>query len=365
MFLTGRADGPPLFPGWQVGVAMRGAALALRTLASVDVDGPALLGERAAHTGFTRNGRVAPGGSCRLVPSADGWLALSLPRASDVTLANAWLGDAGLDRADPWPRVEAAIARAPSGELLARAAGLGLAVSALDEAFEGPPVRCHWSSGRWSPGESPVSKSPLVIDLSSLWAGPLCANLLGVAGARVVKVESAERRDRARDGSPSFFELLHHGHESVVIPFTEPSGRDALRRLIAEADIVIEASRPRALEQLGVDAAEHVARGAVWIGITAHGREGSSGERVGFGDDVGVAAGIVAGTPDEPCFCADAIADPIAGLHAAVIALAVMRRGGGCLVDVSMSGVARAARGERLLDERPVAVAPPRTRTWH
>jgi crotonobetainyl-CoA:carnitine CoA-transferase CaiB-like acyl-CoA transferase len=79
---------------------------------------------------------------------------------------------------------------------------------------------------------------------------------------------------------------------------------------------------------------------------------------------VGVAAGIVAGSPDEPCFCADAIADPVAGLHAAVAALAVMRRGRGCLVDVSMAAVARAARGDRTLDERPVPVLPPRTRTW-
>jgi hypothetical protein len=359
MSLTGRADGPPLSPGWQIGVSMRGAALALRTLSSIDVDGPALLGERAAHTGFTRNGQVAPGGSCRFVRSDDGWLAVNLPRVSDVSLANAWLGDAGLDRGDPWQRVEAAVAGASSEELLAGADGLGLAVSALDEAIEGPPIRF-----RWSANESTIPESPLVVDLSSLWAGPLCANLLGLAGARVVKVESAERPDGARDGSPSFFELLRHGHESVVLPFTETRGRHALRRLIADADVVIEASRPRALEQLDVHADEHVARGAVWISITAYGREGSSGARAGFGDDVGVAAGIVAGSRDEPCFCADAIADPIAGLHAAVAALAVMRRGRGCLVDVSMAGVARAARGDRILDERPVQVAPPRTRTW-
>jgi hypothetical protein len=308
---------------------------------------------------FTRNGPVAPGGSCRLVRASDRWLALSLPRASDVALANAWLGDAGLDPDDPWPRVEAAVGRASSRELLAGSAGLGLAVSGADETITGPPVRFHWSSSA-----STVPGSPLVVDLSSLWAGPLCANLLGLAGARVVKVESGERPDGARQGSPSFFELLHHGHESVVFPFTEPAGRDALRRLIADADVVIEASRPRALEQLGIRADEHVARGAVWVSIAAYGREGSSGLRVGFGDDVGVAAGIVAGSPDAPCFCADAIADPIAGLHAAVAALAVMRRGRGCLVDVSMAGVARAARGDRTLDERPVQVAPPRTRTW-
>jgi hypothetical protein len=289
--------------------------------------------------------------------TADGWLALNLARTSDVDVANAWLDNAGLDARDPWGRVMSAIASAPTAELLARAAGLGLALSALDEFADATPLVVTGS------GASRIREVPLVVDLSSLWAGPLCVNLLSASGARVVSVESEERPDAMRRGAPSLFELLHHGHEHLAMAFTELHGRDALRRLLDDADVVIEASRPRALAQLGIDAPEYVARGTTWVSITAYGR--SAPERVGFGDDVGVAAGLVAGRADAPFFCADAIADPIAGLHAAVAALAVRAAGGGRLVDVSMAAAARAARGDRLPDAADVPVAPPRSRSWH
>jgi crotonobetainyl-CoA:carnitine CoA-transferase CaiB-like acyl-CoA transferase len=60
-------------------------------------------------------------------------------------------------------------------------------------------------------------------------------------------------------------------------------GRQALAALVAAADIVIEASRPRALAGFGLDAAAAVEQGTVWASITAAGR---SSARVGFGDDV-------------------------------------------------------------------------------
>src|SRR4051794_39501123 len=81
MPLTGEADGPPRSPGWALADALEGVAAHFRRLTdrlgtAVEVDGPALLGERAACTGATRAGRASPGGSCRLVPAADGWLAV-------------------------------------------------------------------------------------------------------------------------------------------------------------------------------------------------------------------------------------------------------------------------------------------------
>jgi crotonobetainyl-CoA:carnitine CoA-transferase CaiB-like acyl-CoA transferase len=181
-----------------------------------------------------------------------------------------------------------------------------------------------------------------VVDLSSMWAGPLCANLLGLAGGRVVKVESATRPDGARSGSPSFFRLLHGGHESVVIPLAEPEGRDALRRLVTAADVVIDSSRPRAMEQLGIDPLEVVGGGTTWVSVTAYGRGGSRSNRVGFGDDVAVSAGLVAGANDAPLMCGDAAADPIAGLHAAVAAAGSLLSGRSHLVDVSLRAAASA-----------------------
>src|SRR5207253_494271 len=82
-----------------------------------------------------------------------------------------------------------------------------------------------------------------------------------------------------------------------------------------------EASRPRALEALGIDAAALVRSGPqVWVSITAYGREGDGRNRVGFGDDVAAAGGAIV-EDDGPCFCADALADPLAGMFAAAAVL--------------------------------------------
>jgi hypothetical protein len=368
MALTGTPAGPPLSPGWSVASFMARMADDLVALGGPRIDGAALLGERAALAGLTRRSAISPGRSCRLVRAADSWIAVNLARSDDVTLANAWLDDARLDADDPWPKLTRAVATAPAADLVARAADLGLAVSRLGE------TETIVSSSALPITETGVDIRPLVVDLSALWAGPLCAHLLGLSGARVVKVESLGRPDGARRGPAAFFDLLHHGHESVAVAFGEPRGRDALRRLIDAADVVIEASRPRALEQLGIDARTHVDRGCVWVSITAYGRADAA-NRVGFGDDVGIAAGLHAGPPEAPAFCADAVADPVAGLWAARAALLALRSHGGSLVDVPMAAVTCLARGAERAEERAaevrdgewfldgVAVAPPRARS--
>jgi crotonobetainyl-CoA:carnitine CoA-transferase CaiB-like acyl-CoA transferase len=128
--------------------------------------------------------------------------------------------------------------------------------------------------------------------------------------------------------------------------------------------VVIEASRPRALAQLGVDAEAVVAArpGVTWVGITGHGRWGAGADRVAFGDDAAVAAGLVArDAAGEPVFCGDAIADPITGLYAAVGALASVAAGGGHLLDVGMAGAARFAAGT---PAEPAAAVPAEPGTW-
>ena len=170
-------------------------------------------------------------------------------------------------------------------------------------------------------GDAPPLPGPedlLVVDLSSLWAGPLCGDLLAASRRRVVKVESISRPDGARRGPASFFDLLNGAKRSVALDFHDPSQRAHLGRLVHSADVVIEASRPRALEQLGIVAADLVASGPrLWVSITAYGRQGASGPRVGFGDDAAAAGGLVAWSDESPVFCGDAIADPLTGLTAA------------------------------------------------
>jgi crotonobetainyl-CoA:carnitine CoA-transferase CaiB-like acyl-CoA transferase len=182
----------------------------------------------------------------------------------------------------------------------------------------------------------------LVVDLSSMWAGPLCARLLGLAGARVVKVESAGRPDGARAGDQRFFDWLHGGHRSVVVDFLSASGRAALAALVGRADVVIESSRPRALAALGL-APEAIAHrdGQVWLSITGYGRAGAAADRVAFGDDAAVAGGLVGWEGDgEPVFCADAIADPLTGVAGALAVARSAAAGGGELIDLPMRAVA-------------------------
>jgi crotonobetainyl-CoA:carnitine CoA-transferase CaiB-like acyl-CoA transferase len=189
-------------------------------------------------------------------------------------------------------------------------------------------------------GDAPVlSGAPLVVDLSSLWAGPLCARLLRQRGATVVKVESWRRPDGARRGPAAFFDLMHAGARSVALDFTTAAGRDALRSLVAHADVVIEASRPRALQQLGIDAPALLGEGGprVWVSITGYGRDR---DRVAFGDDAAAAGGLVAWDEHGPCFAADAIADPLAGVAAAAAVTRSLAGGGRWLLDVSMARVA-------------------------
>src|SRR4051812_32431925 len=97
MWLTGEPDGPPLAVGAPVTTVVEAAGARFQSLsasleASVSLDWGALLGERAAIAGLTRRGRVSAGGSCRLLPALDGWVAVNLARPDDFDLIPAWLG---------------------------------------------------------------------------------------------------------------------------------------------------------------------------------------------------------------------------------------------------------------------------------
>jgi hypothetical protein len=349
MALTGFADGPALPAPGALAAAAEGALLALRALAPgapLPESGAALLGEHAACLGHRRRGRISAGGTCRLLRAADGWIAVNLARRDDVAAVPAWLEcEAG---GDVWRAVEREVARRSTAALLERARLLALPVAAAQPPPRTPP---GWlASGTARIGEplaAAPSRAPLVVDLTSLWAGPLCTSLLACAGARVVKVESSGRPDGARGGSAHFFDLLNADKASVALDFASAPGRRALQDLVAVADLVVEGTRPRALAQLGIDAEAFVAArpGRTWVSITGYGRRDPPPGRVAFGDDAAVAAGLAEATArhnglDGPIFCADAIADPLAGLHAAVAAWASWRSGGGWLLDLALRDVA-------------------------
>jgi len=342
MALTGYGHGPAQMCPVPLASYADGLVAALRSFAPEsplrNLDGAQLLGERAALSGYRRAGAIAAGGSCRLLRAADGWLAINLARETDWEMLPAWL-EAG--RISDWQGVATALKSRTVLDCLERGRLLGLAVApeARPGALATPWFREVHRSGR---RRELRSGAPLVVDLSSLWAGPLCTHLLEMLGARVVKVESTARSDGTRANS-GFYELLNAGKASVTLDFTRAAGREQLRQLLLRADIVIEASRPRALRQLGIAAEEIVDETSVsWIAISGYGRDEPAANWIAFGDDAGVAAGLSRMLRDctgLPMFCGDAVADPLTGLHAALLAWNSLLRGGGRLLSVALHDV--------------------------
>lgn len=334
--------------------------------------------ERAASGGLRRNGDVSCGGATRLIAAADGWIAVALARSDDRDLVPAWLelgGPIDPDVDGLWEVIVDTVARRPVAELDDRAALVGLPVGVVPADHRAPTrdrllgaspifadlpvvVSEHLPARRRTGG-----RPPLVVDLSALWAGPLCSRMLQADGFDVVKVESTRRPDAARDGDEVFFDLLNAGKRSVALDLAQPDQRRHLSRLIASADIVIEASRPRALRQLGIDPERCMAEEAgpsVWVSITARGRTDAPPGRVGFGDDVAAAAGLVVVDDIGPCFCVDAIADPLSGAVAAAATRRAWRHGGRWILDVSMLDVAAAGAGPTLPSQAGAVATPPR-----
>ena len=388
--LTGHVGAPPILPARDYAGRLQTLIDTVRAFAATagaDLDlGMDVYSGRAGEMGLGRRGKVSPNGTARLLQTADGWLAVNLARLEDRDSVPAWIdcdfGD------EPWAALEVA-ARSTTAATLAEAGqGLGIpaaVVGGRDDdqwrtraarslnlgrmttsplPFMGEVARAQRSvgEGKWRtahlPSPSPrvarvhlphkwgrrskgilPTKAPLVIDLSALWAGPLCGHLFTRAGARVIKVESTRRPDGARLGPPDFYNRLHAGQESVALDFTTAESRAQLARLIARADVVIEGTRPRALEQLGVDveAAFRANPALVWVSVTGYGRTGPWRNHVGFGDDAAAAGGLVAwDDAGAPVFVGDALADPVGGLMAAAGAFAALATGGGFLVDVAL-----------------------------
>lgn len=345
--LTGPADGPGQMCPVPLASCADGALRALGCIAPPGraaelPSGSSLLGERAVVAGLQRNGAISPGGSCRLLQAADGWFAISLARQADWDSVPAWLED---EHVGTWAEVAASSRSRRVGVLVERARLLGLAACISAPMTAPARAGCWYDAARHGPPALSFERHrPMrVVDLASLWAGPLCSHLLQILDAQVIKVESLARPDGARGGPAEFYDLLNCGKRSVAMDFNE-AGIARLHQLIDWADVVIEASRPRGLRQLGVIAENCIARrrGLTWISITGYGRDEPQSCWTAFGDDAGVAAGLSALLHEVtglPLICGDAIADPLTGMHAALAALAAHQGGGGWLVSLPMRDV--------------------------
>lgn len=351
--LTGLPDGPADFSRATVLARTREVTADLGRRIGVELDAATLLTGRAAQLGLSRGGRVSAGGATRLLSTRDGWAAITLSRPDDVDDVPAML-ETEIAPEDTWPAVERWAAARSADEVVARARLLDLPAAVLGETSAGLPV-----VRRIGATTSPRPTADLLVaDMSSMWAGPLCAQILAWAGATVVKVESRRRPDGTRLGPKAFFDWMNGGKLSYAADLDDPS---SLRALLAAADVVITSSRPAALARRGLGPGDVPARdGRVWLRITGHGADGDLGNLVAFGDDAAVSGGLVGRSAEGPVFCADAVADPITGLHAALAVAESLGRGGGELVDVAMAAVAASyAALPELPGESDCAALPP------
>jgi len=317
--------------------------------------GDGIVGERASMNGYCVPGRVSAGpGGGRLLPTRDGgWFALTLIRDVDRELLPALFGDDAIPVHDN-DAIAAAVRQHDSADLLARGRELGLMVACADEVPAAPAVAVI------APGPmrtEPPRPTPLVVDLSAIWAGPLAGHLLWLAGAQVVKVESLTRPDLIRHDDPATFDRINQGKANIVVDFDSAEEKAALVALIRRANIVIESSRPRALRHLGIDADQLVrdTPGLVWLSVTGHGATGEPANWVGIGHDCGVAGGLSRALADAHGaigFVGDALADPLTGIVTARAGWTAWRSGVGQRIGLSMSAItAKALAEERSHDQ--------------
>jgi crotonobetainyl-CoA:carnitine CoA-transferase CaiB-like acyl-CoA transferase len=287
-------------------------------------------------------GRFSANRACGLFRAADGWIAVNLARDEDRELIPAWLGSDPDE--DAWTALAREARRRTAADLVDGAILLGLPAGRVGEAradgLSPPTLRMG------APARTGRSGPLRVVDLSALWAGPLCGAVLAAMGADVTKVESAGRPDPTRTSTPDFFHRLNGRKAELRLDFGAADDRARLRDAITAADVVITSARPRAFAGLGLEPADVFAANPslVWVAITGYGWAGEAGLRVGFGDDTGAAGGLLRWTAKgEPRFAGDALSDPVTGLAAALGALQGVAAGGGVLVDAAMARCAAAA----------------------
>jgi crotonobetainyl-CoA:carnitine CoA-transferase CaiB-like acyl-CoA transferase len=149
-----------------------------------------------------------------------------------------------------------------------------------------------------------------VIDVSTLFAGPMAAMHLGDLGAEVIKVEHPRRPDPARghgpakDGHNLWWKTLGRNKSTVQIDLSRAEGQEAFTRLAATADVVIENFRPDTLERwnLGYEVLSAANPGLVLARVTGFGQVGPYRRRPGFGTLAEAMSGFAAATgePDGP-----------------------------------------------------------------
>src|SRR5918996_3986359 len=149
-----------------------------------------------------------------------------------------------------------------------------------------------------------------VVDLSRVLAGPFCGALLGDLGADVVKVEDPTVGDESRtwpphkDGEAAGYLVNNRNKRGISVDLKSPEGVDIVRRLVRDADVLIENFRTGTMEEfgLGYDALSAINPRLIYCSVSAFGRTGPRAEGAGYEALMQAFSGIMAitGEPGGP-----------------------------------------------------------------
>ncbi len=192
-----------------------------------------------------------------------------------------------------------------------------------------------------------------VLDFTTTIAGPHCTRLLADLGAEVIKIEAPEgdmmrTRPPLRNGASTSFGQLNAGKKSIVLDLKTPPAVDAVRRLAATADLVVENFRPGVMRRFGLDyeALAPIKPELIYCAISGYGQTGPSSQLPAYAPVIHAASGYdlahmaYQGEERRPDYCGIYIADVLTGTYAfGAIMTALYHRqltGRGQMIDVSM-----------------------------
>jgi crotonobetainyl-CoA:carnitine CoA-transferase CaiB-like acyl-CoA transferase len=188
-----------------------------------------------------------------------------------------------------------------------------------------------------------------VIDLSTLLAGPNCGRYLADFGADVIKIERPDGGDSLRrlawrdprDGEGLWWKVVNRNKRTIALDLKSVDDLDLLRRLVSDADVLIENFRPGTLERLGLgpDVLLALQPSLVITRVTGFGQTGPYRNRPGFATIAESMSGFAAisGEPDgQPLLPAIALTDEVTGVVAAFATMVALHSGVGQVVDISL-----------------------------
>jgi crotonobetainyl-CoA:carnitine CoA-transferase CaiB-like acyl-CoA transferase len=191
-----------------------------------------------------------------------------------------------------------------------------------------------------------------VIELSHIMSGPVCGMMLADMGAEVIKVEKMDGGDDCRrfapilaHGESASFMMLNRNKRDIALNLKTEGGKEVLRRLLADADVVTENYRKGTMEKLGLGYEELKALnpGLIYCSVSGYGRTGPYADKGGFDLIAQGLSGMMSNTGElgqDPIKAGSPIADINAGILAALgIAAAYahkLQTGQGQIVDTSL-----------------------------